>query len=529
MTDIAKDNVTKKIFGQTHHKQLTIDQIEAYDRNPRRTINPRYHDIKLAIRAAGKLNTALSVTRRPGATLYMVESGGNTRLQILKELWQETKDERYYKTDCLIVPWQSESHVLSAHLIENELRGEMTLIDKALALKDLKVQLENESGKTLSRNEFSKKLALSGYPVSPRQLTRFNYAADFLASLIPMALEAGLGVRAIDKIMKFQTCYSKCLAEFGGTQPFEPMLAQALAQHDDDELDINALQRTLDDFIVSCTGERLNKVRTHVDVLLIDNNDDRETWDEQRNHTVDIFNIATQAANNGLSLVQPISQPEAMRGGQNVTLSAPEPKVQSKPDSQPGNNQATVSYPQLAPLEAPLTLNDLPLLRDQCYDLVQQLSNIIPLLETVTPWEQGYGFYMELPEQAIQNEITYQVYWFLLGLSGQNLSSSRIELAKERRFAQLLIAEQDTQIGEYIGSPARTDLLVSNALLAKQLPDAAFALLLQITQLCRRIKLTYRESDIFHCMTLEQTQLSIIMARHAQQQPTEPDGDEDDE
>jgi hypothetical protein len=66
-------------------------------------------------------------------------------------------------------------------------------------------------------------------------------------------------------------------------------------------------------------------------------------------------------------------------------------------------------------------------------------------------------------------------------------------------------------------------------LLAKQLPEVAFALLLQITQLCRRIKLTYRESDIFHCMTLEQTQLSIIMARHAQQQPTDPEGDEDDE
>ena len=107
-----------------------------YDRNPRRTINPRYDEIKVAIRAAGKLNNPLSVTRRPGATLYMVESGGNTRLQILHELWQETNDETFYKTDCLIVPWQSESHVLSAHLIENELRGEMTLIDKALALKE---------------------------------------------------------------------------------------------------------------------------------------------------------------------------------------------------------------------------------------------------------------------------------------------------------------------------------------------------------------------------------------------------------
>jgi len=36
------------------------------------------------------------LTRRPGDEKYMLASGGNTRLAILNELWQETQDERYH-------------------------------------------------------------------------------------------------------------------------------------------------------------------------------------------------------------------------------------------------------------------------------------------------------------------------------------------------------------------------------------------------------------------------------------------------
>ena len=69
----------------THHKVLTIDLIKPYDRNPRRTINPLYDEIKASIRAKGGLNNLLTVTRRPGDPQYMVVAGGNTRLMILKE------------------------------------------------------------------------------------------------------------------------------------------------------------------------------------------------------------------------------------------------------------------------------------------------------------------------------------------------------------------------------------------------------------------------------------------------------------
>lgn len=121
---------------------LTLEQIKPYNKNPRRDRNPRYDEIKASIRAQRGLNTPLNVTRRPDDELYMVEAGGNTRLQILQELWEETGEECFHHIHAQYRPWVSESHVLTAHLVENELRGEVSLLDKALGLHELKAQLE---------------------------------------------------------------------------------------------------------------------------------------------------------------------------------------------------------------------------------------------------------------------------------------------------------------------------------------------------------------------------------------------------
>ncbi|WP_370516873.1 hypothetical protein [Pseudocitrobacter sp. 73] len=64
--------------------------------NPRVTRNPGYDVLKASILARGLDNPPV-LTRRPGDEKYMLASGGNTRLAILNELWQETQDERYHR------------------------------------------------------------------------------------------------------------------------------------------------------------------------------------------------------------------------------------------------------------------------------------------------------------------------------------------------------------------------------------------------------------------------------------------------
>jgi ParB family protein of integrating conjugative element (PFGI_1 class) len=93
----------------------------------------------------------------------MVESGGNTRLAILKELYLETADEVFNTVHCMFVPWKSEASILTAHLIENEMRGDMMLIDKAYAVQELKREFEKEKDKKVSDREFTRLAAARGY------------------------------------------------------------------------------------------------------------------------------------------------------------------------------------------------------------------------------------------------------------------------------------------------------------------------------------------------------------------------------
>ena len=75
------------------NKQVDVACIRHYARNPRRQTNPEYQRIKASIRAEG-LDQPLVITQEPGADDYVLHAGGNTRLRILKELYEETAEER---------------------------------------------------------------------------------------------------------------------------------------------------------------------------------------------------------------------------------------------------------------------------------------------------------------------------------------------------------------------------------------------------------------------------------------------------
>jgi len=72
---------------QPQQMMVVLERIHPYERNPRQGNNPEYDRIKASIRATG-LDQPLTITQRPGATDYIVHSGGNTRLRVLKSLYE---------------------------------------------------------------------------------------------------------------------------------------------------------------------------------------------------------------------------------------------------------------------------------------------------------------------------------------------------------------------------------------------------------------------------------------------------------
>ncbi|MGA3797614.1 ParB family protein [Pseudomonas fluorescens] len=182
---------------------VTLEQLRPYEHNPRFIRNPLYDDIKASIRERG-LDQPPPITRRPGETYFIIRNGGNTRLAILGELWQETRDERFFRIHCLFRPWSNEITTLLGHLAESDLHGQLTFIERALAVAKLKTMLESD-GATLSQRELARRLAAGGYPISQSHVSRMLDTLEYLLPAIPQTLYAGLGKPKIERLIALRS------------------------------------------------------------------------------------------------------------------------------------------------------------------------------------------------------------------------------------------------------------------------------------------------------------------------------------
>lgn len=172
---------------------LTLDQLRPNPDNPRTSRNPKFDDIKASILARG-LDTVPKVTRDPdGEAVYIFSDGGNTRYQILTELWQETGEDRFYRLHCLFKPWPGRLQCVIGHLAENEVRGELSFIEKALGIQKARAIYEAQRGKTVSLRELSALLTEQGLPVHYSSISRMDDAVKYLYPWMPLLLASGLG------------------------------------------------------------------------------------------------------------------------------------------------------------------------------------------------------------------------------------------------------------------------------------------------------------------------------------------------
>ncbi|HDR8947416.1 TPA: ParB N-terminal domain-containing protein [Burkholderia vietnamiensis] len=218
MADLTPDDMAAKLLASGFQRQspaaqalsdpiadtpmvVTLDELRPYELDPRLTRNPLYDEIKASIHERG-LDAPPPITRRPGAGHYIIRNGGNTRLAILRELWSETKDERFFRISCLFRPWPERGEIvaLTGHLAENELHGGLTFIERALGVEKARELYEHESGKPPSQSELARRLAADGYPVQQSHISRMQDTVRYLLPAIPNVLYGGLGRHQIERL-----------------------------------------------------------------------------------------------------------------------------------------------------------------------------------------------------------------------------------------------------------------------------------------------------------------------------------------
>jgi ParB family protein of integrating conjugative element (PFGI_1 class) len=160
---------------------VPVMQVQTYDRNPRRTINPKFDEIKESIRAVGLL-TPFNITRRPGEAHFIVCGGGNTRLVILQQLFQEGYAQ-FERVELTFKAWRGDADAIAGHIGENDQRGEMCFWDRAVGVMDIKVALESASGNSLSLRQFEAELKRLGLTVALANISLMKFALQWLAPL----------------------------------------------------------------------------------------------------------------------------------------------------------------------------------------------------------------------------------------------------------------------------------------------------------------------------------------------------------
>lgn len=472
---------------------VAIEKIVSYDNNPRSAENAMYDDIKASISANG-LQQPLVITRRPGDEHYMIRAGGNTRLTVVKDLHAETNDPRFAQVNVLFEPWVSESDTLTAHLIENDTRGDLIFIDRAIAISKLKQLLETEIGKTLSQNALSKALAERGYKLSQSLISQMTYALDVLLPVIPTALNTGMGKPQIEKLRTLDKAARKLWLHHNDSEEagFDVLWAGVLGGCDGDVwhydecrsgLETNlseqlplSIHQTKLDLATALAGRPLGQTTQakplHTPPIDTANNDgDGQSSNQRDDDTIDWVDSSNNGASNDggnspaapFTLVKPDNETPDDSGNGNVADDDPTwPPVVNEGDEDehplddngssssvaptpttPQNTSSDVD-PRPPVTETPTTTDDLPVdlksLRGRAYTLaakIAQRHHMNDLLAASPSWGFGYllnDILTQTPERKAmtQGDLATSVFiWWQLAACAE-MTVDEIDAIAER-------------------------------------------------------------------------------------------------
>lgn len=326
---------------------LSIDEVLPWEDNPRTTRNPKYDELKESIRNRG-LDTPPPVTRRPGEEKYRIRNGGNTRITILKELFQETNDPQYQRINVLFRPWdqvRGEITMLTGHLAE-DLKGELKFIERAVGVDRAKKLYEAEDQSTIGVRELSRRLTKDGYPISASHISRMLDTVHFLLPAVPGLLYSGLGIDRVTKILSLRKTSKACWDKHysGNGVDFEMLFQDVLTIFEGDAEEF-LYQRFQDELIGSM---KKSLPLSYEDILL----EITQQQDQLRRSTPVLEVPATDPSQStvapaGIGGSTPPTTPKTAGDGQTTTS----PQGNQAPAATPPAQPAPASTPELTPEE----------------------------------------------------------------------------------------------------------------------------------------------------------------------------------
>lgn len=437
---------------------INLEQLRPYELNPRVVRNPLYDDIKASIRERG-LDQPPAITRRPDESHFIIRNGGNTRLSILGELWQETREERFFRIHCLFRPWQSESHTLLGHLAESDLHGQLSFVERALAVAKLRDMFQ-QGDVRLTQRELATHLSEGGYPISQSHISRMFDALEHLLPVIPQVLYAGLGKPAIGRLISLRRRAQSIWNQyFGSPEQFPLLWFEVLSAFDGErpELDLSELQ---DEVIARMAVSLKQTPRLLALELHQGQRSIRPTTDSTQTPPTNPADeppgpSPTPKHPPEASSSSPISEP-AQIGGDTLPRQAPRlPEIRHALSDEllSGKSQKAIEdvpTPVNATPSGPASLDDISALRTRCAALATDLAAYADAAGMVSPHADGLGFTLTLGhgERYSPRHIGIQLLLSALLRLQDDVTWKERQQLPAALFGQLLIGTYDLPFSE---------------------------------------------------------------------------------
>jgi ParB family protein of integrating conjugative element (PFGI_1 class) len=393
---------------------VPVMQVRTYDRNPRRSLNPKFDEIKESIRAVGLL-TPFNITRRPNETHYIVCGGGNTRLVILQQLFQEGHTQ-FERVELTFKAWRGDADAIAGHIGENDQRGDMCFWDRAVGVMDIKAALEADGGHPLSLRQFEAELKRLGLSVALANISLMKFTLERLAPLGQRL--TGLDVKRIQPRLNLLKRLAG-LWEMDEAGFHEAIVDPALHEHvlalaPDSGAEAERLMRRWEATLAERIGVDASKLARMLAAL-------EKSPAAQR---ADLESLATQA------------KPSAGH----PTLAPTNQQVAEPLQHEPGHDTRASPDILLASTPAPAP----PDLRHHLREAAERLARAGGVASWFAPLEAlPLGYYMEaepLPQDE-DMEIRRTLWWFLAAASGQLDTDLAQRLPEGSRWRRVTLRE----------------------------------------------------------------------------------------
>jgi len=175
--------------------------IAVFSLNQRQSTNPLYEEIKDSISHKGVQNP-LHIAYHPIQKSWVLSQGGQTRLGICQELYTETNEDRFLYPPIIKVNFTSDLDLCVGHLVENELRGDTTFVEKSRAVTNIRHLIaQDKDGVYPTQEELAEQMLNRGMPIRRQSITSMLYTEEVLVTNISnKSFIDGLGRNVVDSI-----------------------------------------------------------------------------------------------------------------------------------------------------------------------------------------------------------------------------------------------------------------------------------------------------------------------------------------